>query len=167
MNTIKLIVLDADGVLTNGQIGYNSELVEFKSFHAKDGFAIKFFGKLADIKFAIITGGSGSMVKKRAEVLNIDFVISECFEKEDELFKLRDKLSLENSEIAYMGDDWFDWPAMKHAGFKGAPADAASEIKEKVDFISSKPGGMGAVREFIEEILKRDGKFEHVKSYYF
>ena len=167
MADIKLIVLDADGVLTNGSIGYDSDLKEFKSFNAKDGFAIKFFGKLAGIKFAIITGGSGSMVKKRAMVLDIDFVISECFEKEEQLFKLRDELGLTNAEIAYMGDDWFDWPAMKHAGFKGVPQDGCEELKERVDFISSKNGGSGAVREFIETILKRDGKFEKIKSEYF
>lgn len=167
MSEIKLIILDADGVLTNGQIGYDSDLKEIKFFNAKDGFAIKYFSKFADIKFAIITGGSGSMVKKRAEILDIEYVVSGCFEKEEQLFKLRDELNLTNEEIAYMGDDWFDWPAMKHAGFKGVPNDGTFEIKERADFVSSKNGGNGAVREFIEAILKRDGKFEEAKSQYF
>ncbi len=167
MKTIKLVILDVDGVLTDGRIGYDSKLDDIKFFNAKDGFFIKHICNKLGIEFAIISGGISKIVKHRAELLGINYVYTGFVEKEEAYLKLKKDLDLENDEIAYMGDDWFDWPAMKHAGLKASPADAAKEIRDKTDFTSSKDGGRGAVREFLEFILKRDNKFEEAKEFYF
>ena len=163
---IKLVILDVDGVMTDGKIYYGTDGELIKRFSAKDGFFIKHIGPTAGIKFAIITGGFGDIVRKRAEVLNIEHVYAENVNKEEAFFILKDKLSLAHEEIAYMGDDWFDWSAMKYAGLKCAPADADEEIKKKVDIITKAKGGDGAVREFVIHILERDNKLEAAKGQY-
>ncbi len=167
MQTIKLVILDVDGVLTDGRIGYDSKLDDIKFFNAKDGFFIKHICNKLGIEFAIISGGISKIVKHRAELLGINYVYTGFVEKEEAYLKLKKDLDHQNEEIAYMGDDWFDWPAMKHAGLKAAPADAATEIIEKADFVSTKEGGRGAVREFLEFILKRDSKYEQALKLYF
>lgn len=164
---IKLVILDVDGVLTDGRIIFDNEKRELKCFSAKDGFFIKHICRPLGLSFAIITGGDSPVVNKRAEMIGIEHVYRGYVEKETAYLELKKKLKLEDAEIAFMGDDWFDWPAMKHAGYKGAPADATKEIKERVDFIADKDGGKGAVREFLESILKRDNKFEKGFNIYF
>lgn len=164
---IKLVILDVDGAMTDGIIyfGENGELL--KAFCAKDGFFLKNVLPEIGIKTAIISGGFGNIAKKRAEILGIEDVYIGHVDKKDAYNELKNKYSLEDSEIAYFGDDWFDWSAMKHAGLKGAPADASSEIKERADFVSKAEAGKGSVREFLEFILKRDDKFEIAKKKYF
>ena len=164
---IKLVILDVDGVMTDGKIYYGTDGELIKRFSAKDGFFIKHVGPTAGIKFAIITGGFGDIVKKRADVLNIEYVYAENVDKEEAFFLLKDKLSLTDEEIAYMGDDWFDWSAMKYAGLKGAPSDADEEIKKRVDVVTKAKGGHGAVREFLHHIMERDNKLDKAKSKYF
>lgn len=164
---IKLVILDVDGVLTDGRIGYDSNLEDYKFFNAKDGFFIKHICSKLGIKFAIISGGISKIVKHRAELLGINYVYTGFVEKEEAYLKLKKDLDYQNEQIAYMGDDWFDWPAMRHAGIKATPKDAAKELIEKADFVSTKEGGRGAVREFLEMILKRDNKFEQAKKFYF
>ena len=164
---IKLVILDVDGVLTDGRIGYDSKLDDIKFFNAKDGFFIKHICSHLGIEFAIISGGISKIVKHRAMLLGINYVYTGFVEKEEAYLKLKKDLGYDDNEIAYMGDDWFDWPAMKHAGFKAAPSDAAIEIIEKADFVSTNTGGRGAVREFLEIILKRDNKYEKAKQFYF
>jgi 3-deoxy-D-manno-octulosonate 8-phosphate phosphatase (KDO 8-P phosphatase) len=163
---IKLVILDADGVMTDGKIyyGINGELI--KRFSAKDGFFIKHIAPSVGIEFVIITGGFGDIVKKRAEVLGVKYVFSEHVNKEEVYFQLKEKLSLTDDQIAYMGDDWFDWSAMKHAGLKGSPSDADEEIKKRVNVVTKAKGGNGAVREFLHYILERDNKLEKAKSQY-
>ena len=164
---IKLVILDVDGVMTDGKIyyGINGELI--KRFSAKDGFFIKHVAPSVGIEFAIITGGFGDIVQKRAEVLGIKHVYSEYVDKEAMYIQLKEKLLLSDDQIAYMGDDWFDWSAMKHAGLKGAPADADIKIKERVDIVTKANGGNGAVREFLYHIFNRDNKLEEAEKKYF
>ena len=164
---IRLVILDIDGVLTNGSIVYSSTGEELKMFDAKDGFAIKHIGPENGLQFAVITGSSCPSVLKRAEFLKIQHIYTDSFEKAGAYRKLKTELGLTDAEIAYMGDDWFDWPAMGQAGFKGAPADAADEIRQRADFIARAKGGQGAVREFIETILKRNGTYAAAVNRYF
>ena len=164
---IKLIIFDADGVLTNGQIGYNSNGEEVKLFSVKDGFFIKHILPKFGIKTAIISGGKAETVTKRAEILGIDYVYTEKFDKTGAYNELLSLLNLAPEETAYIGDDWFDWPVMKLTGFKGAPADAHVEIRERADYICRLNGGFGAAREFIEEILKREQKYQKAVELYF
>ncbi|MCK5760088.1 MAG: HAD hydrolase family protein [Candidatus Delongbacteria bacterium] len=164
---IKLVILDVDGVMTDGKIYYGVSGELIKRFSAKDGFFIKHVAPSVGINFAIITGGFGDIVRKRATVLGIDHVYAEHVDKEASYFELKDRLHLEDEEIAYIGDDWFDWSAMKHAGFKGAPLDADEEIKKRVDVVTKAKGGNGVVREFLYYIMERDNKLEEAKSKYF
>jgi len=164
---IKLIILDIDGVLTDGKIIYTSAGEELKVFNAKDGFAVKHIGPENGIEFAIITGSSCPTVVRRAGFLNIQHIYTDSFEKAAAYQKIKSDLGLTDNQIAYMGDDWFDWPAMRFAGYKGAPADAAPEIIERADFVASAKGGNGAVREFIVEIVKRNGNYDAAISRYF
>ena len=163
---IKMVVLDVDGAMTDGIIYYgaNGELI--KAFCAKDGFFIKHICPESGIRIAIISGGFGEIVEKRAEVLGIEDVYTGHVNKAEAYNELKQKYYLEDSEIAYFGDDWFDWSAMKFAGLKGAPSDASPEIKERVDFVSKAKAGKGSVREFLEFILKRDNKFEAAQKKY-
>lgn len=164
---IKLVILDIDGVLTDGKIIYSSSGEELKVFNAKDGFGIKYIGRENGLEFAVITGSSCPSVVKRAEFLNIEHIYTNSFEKEVAYNKIKTELNLSDNEIAYMGDDWFDWPAMRYAGFKGAPCDASEEIIKRSDFVAKSAGGSGAVREFIEEIVKRNGKYSDAVNRYF
>jgi len=163
---IKLVILDVDGALTDGKVYYSSNGELIKAFCVKDGFFLKHVCQPLGLRFAIISGGFGDIVQKRAEVLGIDDIYIGFVDKANAYNELKIKYSLENDEIAYFGDDWFDWSAMKFAGLKGSPSDAAPEIKERSDFVTISKAGKGAVREFLEYILKRDGKFESAKSKY-
>jgi len=163
---IKMVILDVDGALTDGMVYYSSGGELIKPFCVKDGFFLKHIGPENGLKFAIITGGFAEIVKQRAAVLGIEDVYFGYVNKTDAYNEIKAKHSLDDSEIAYFGDDWFDWSAMKYAGLKGAPSDASPEIKERADFVSAARAGKGSVREFLEFILKRDGKFEAAKRKY-
>ncbi|HQO09361.1 MAG TPA: HAD hydrolase family protein [Clostridiales bacterium] len=163
---IKLVILDVDGALTDGKVYYSSSGELIKPFCVKDGFFLKHVCPALGIKFAIISGGYGEIVYKRAEVLGITDVFVGNVNKAGAYAEIKQSYSLSDDEIAYFGDDWFDWSAMKYAGLKGAPSDAAPEIKERADFVTASKAGNGAVREFLEFILKRDDKFEEAKKTY-
>ncbi|MBN2790573.1 MAG: HAD hydrolase family protein [Candidatus Delongbacteria bacterium] len=163
---IKLIIMDVDGVLTNGTVFYSSTGESIKLFCVRDGFFIKHVGPEAGLDFAIITGGFGEIVRTRAEVLGIDKIYAGHVDKESAYYEIKNSMDLEDEEIAYIGDDWFDWSAMQHAGLKAAPSDADPEILKRVDFVTKAVGGKGAVREFIYYILKRDNKLDTVKDRY-
>ncbi|MEO2082767.1 MAG: HAD-IIIA family hydrolase [Desulfurobacteriaceae bacterium] len=149
---IKLIILDVDGVLTDGLITYDSEGREYKSFNVKDGYGIVRARRMG-IEIAVVTGRFSSMVEKRCSELGIREVYQGVENKLRIYNYLKEKYDLKDSEIAVMGDDIPDIELLKKAGFSGAPSDAVEEVKKVVNFVSSKPGGHGAVREFIDLIL--------------
>jgi len=149
---IKLIILDVDGVLTDGLITYDSEGREYKSFNVKDGYGIVRARRMG-IEIAVVTGRFSSMVEKRCSELGIREVYQGVENKLKIYNYLKEKYDLEDSEIAVMGDDIPDIELLKRAGLSGAPSDAVEEVKKVVNFVSSKPGGRGAVREFIDLIL--------------
>ena len=153
---IKLIVLDVDGVMTDGSIYYDSEGREYKRFNVKDGFAIKYAAKQG-ITFAVITGRISSMVEKRCSELGIKYVFQNVEDKVKTCDELVEKLGITYQQVAYMGDDIPDLPLLKKVGFSGAPIDAVRKVKKEVDFVSVYPGGKGAVREFIERIIGEIG----------
>ena len=149
---IKLVLLDVDGTLTDGGIYRGNNGEELKRFNVKDGYAIVNAQKLG-IEFGIITGRKSELVEIRAKELKIKYLYQGISEKTVILEEIIKKDSLSKEEIAYMGDDLNDLLIMKQVGLSGTPKDA-------VDFVSKKNGGAGAVREFIEHILKKDGKWE-------
>ena len=155
---IKLILLDVDGTLTDGGIYRDNNGEEFKKFNVKDGYVIINARKLG-IDFGIITGRKSELVRIRAEELKIKYLYQGISEKVLILEELMESYNLKKEEIAYMGDDLNDLGIMKKVELKGAPQDAVSEVKDIADFVSSKKGGEGAVREFVEFILKKEEKW--------
>jgi 3-deoxy-D-manno-octulosonate 8-phosphate phosphatase (KDO 8-P phosphatase) len=149
---IKLIVLDVDGVLTDGKLFIGSNGVEFKSFHVKDGMGIdlaRFYG----IKVAIISGRKSESVQIRSEELNIDLLYQGITSKEEVLYEMVTSLNINLKNVFYMGDDLNDLPVFRLVGYSAAPNDAVDIVKRSVDFVSNFNGGNGAVREAIERIL--------------
>ena len=147
---ISLLVLDVDGTLTDGKIymGQCGEML--KAFDCKDGYGIRHILPEMAIRPAIITGRSSDIVANRAKELGITLVVQGADDKLSALMDLISKESIDFASVAYMGDDINDLAAMRLCGIKACPADAAKAIKENADFVSSKNGGDGAVREFIE-----------------
>lgn len=156
---IKLILLDVDGTLTDGGIYHGNNGEELKKFYAKDGYAIVNAQKIG-IDFGIITGRKAKLVEVRANELKIKYLYQGVSEKTVILNEIIEKNGFQKDEIAYIGDDLNDIEIMKKVGLTGAPADSAKEVLEIVDFISEKNGGEGAVRQFIEYILKKENKWE-------
>jgi len=156
---IKLVLLDVDGTLTDGGIYRGNNGEELKRFNVKDGYAIVNAQKLG-IEFGIITGRKSELVEIRSNELKIKYLYQGISEKTVILKEIMQKTELKKEEIAYMGDDLNDILIMKQSGLTGAPKDAADEVIQIADFVSEKNGGSGAVREFVEYILKKDGKWE-------
>ena len=156
---IKLVLLDVDGTLTDGGIYRGNNGEELKRFNVKDGYAIVNAQKLG-IEFGIITGRKSELVEIRAKELKIKYLYQGISEKTVILEEIMKKDGLSKEEIAYMGDDLNDLLIMKQVRLSGTPKDAVDEVIQVADFVSKKNGGSGAVREFIEHILKKDGKWE-------
>ena len=156
---IKLVLLDVDGTLTDGGIYRGNNGEELKRFNVKDGYAIVNAQKLG-IEFGIITGRKSELVEIRAKELKIKYLYQGISEKTVILEEIMKKTGLAKEEIAYMGDDLNDVLIMKQVGLSGAPKDAANEVIQIADFISEKNGGSGALMEFVEHILKKDGKWQ-------
>ena len=148
---VKLLALDVDGVLTDGSISYTNAGQEIKTFNAKDGQGIVMLTKL-DIKVAIITSRTSSIVQRRATDLGIQYVFQGAKDKLEKLEYLKSTLGLSYDEIAYMGDDIPDIPALNLVGIKACPNDAVEEVKRICNFKSTKNGGRGAVRELADQI---------------
>src|SRR4030066_323685 len=153
---IKLLILDVDGVLTDGSIILDNKGNEFKSFHVRDGHGIKMLIR-AGIQVAIITGRHSKIVERRAHELGITEVFQKCFNKEVAYKQLSEKYSVTDSEIAYIGDDIVDIPLLKKSGFPVVVADADDEVKAVAKMITKKMGGRGAVREGCDFLLKAKG----------
>ncbi len=153
---IKLLFMDVDGTLTDGKIyiGQNGEVL--KAFNVKDGYAIGTILPEVGITPIVITGRESEMVKRRCEELKIKQIRQNVKNKKETMLEmaktfgivLNDKGVLEG--VAYAGDDEPDYECMKIAEYGGCPADASKRIKEIADFVSSKNGGEGAIREFVE-----------------
>jgi len=151
---IKMLVMDVDGTLTDGKIYISSRGEEFKAFNIKDGYGISNILPAIGVIPVIITGRSSSIVKRRAEELDIKEVHQGVKNKLDTLRDVCDKHSITLEEIAYIGDDCNDISPMQAVGLSFAPNDCASEVKNIVDYLMEFAGGQGAVRECIE-YLKR------------
>lgn len=162
---VKILVLDVDGVLTDGRliIGQDGEMA--KAFHAQDGMGIT-LAKQAGLKIAIITGRESRIVANRAAELRIADVYQGAGDKLLALSELLKRHSLEESEAAYAGDDLNDLPALARAGLACTVASAVPEVKEMVHWIAPRPGGQGGVRDIIEFILKTQNRWESLVSAY-
>lgn len=151
---MKLLVMDVDGTLTDGKIYIGSKGEEFKSFNVKDGYAINEMLHKNGIKTAIITGRESEIVNIKARELSIDCVYQNVSDKVETLKQIVELYGISIEEVAYIGDDLNDFEAMKKCGITGCPADAVDEIKNISDYTSKFNGGDGAIRDFVDWILK-------------
>lgn len=151
---IKLVAFDVDGVLTDGSLTFDENGHEYKTFNAKDGQGIVNLHK-AGIMTAIITARCNGTVEHRAKNLNITELHQGATNKIETLENIMRKYNINFDEIAYMGDDLPDICILEKVHLKGCPNDAVDEVKKVANFISSKNGGRGAVREFCDYILKK------------
>ena len=163
--TIELLVLDVDGVLTDGTLVINGNGSESKCFNTLDGHGIKMWQRVG-LKVAILSGRHSAPTNCRAQQLEIEYCLQDCHDKLPALVKLAEQLNLSPDKIAYIGDDLPDLPAIRYAGFGVAVANATDEVKQYADFITNRPGGNGAVREVIEYILKNTGKWQELMKRY-
>lgn len=150
---IRLIVLDVDGVLTDGKIVYTSAGDEIKAFNVKDGLGISLAVR-EGLELAIITARHSVMVQRRAEELGIQHVIQNTRTKLPALEELVSRLDLAWHEVAYVGDDLPDIPCMQACGLACCPADAAREVLSMAEIVSNRNGGEGALREILEFLLE-------------
>lgn len=165
MTHIKMLVLDVDGVLTDGSLYLTDAGEEMKAFNSKDGHGIKLCMR-AGIEVAIITGRTSPALEHRTRELGITRVTQNAKDKRTALLELAQSSGIEPEQMAYMGDDVVDLPAMSLCGVSLAPADAMDLVRERADFVTTRGGGRGAVREAIEIILKRLGLYAQVMERY-
>lgn len=160
---IQCLVLDVDGILTDGQVTYTSHGEELKSFNIKDGLGIKLL-QSAQVDIAIITGRVSPMVARRANELGIEHVIQGREDKLSALKELCNSLSIPLSAVAYMGDDLPDYNAINAAGLGMTVADAHADVISIADWTSQKNGGKGAVREACDFLLQAKGAYQTAVS---
>ena len=163
---IRLLLLDVDGVLTDGRIVYDGRGQELKSFDIKDGQGIKLLQQ-AGLKVGILSGRKSSAVNLRARELGIDLLLQKALDKAKAMEKIIRKGNIRAEQICFVGDDLVDLPVFSWVGFAVAVADSVKEVKENAHYITHCPGGRGAVREVCELILKVQGKWEAVTQKYF
>jgi YrbI family 3-deoxy-D-manno-octulosonate 8-phosphate phosphatase len=157
LQRIKLLILDVDGVMTDGGLYYSADGIELKRFHAHDGYGIV-RARERGLRIAIISGRSSTIVEARARVLKIDDVYLDAMDKVTPYRELQKKYGIKEQETAFIGDDLFDLPLLNIVGFSAAPANAVAAVRKKVHYVTRLSGGEGAVREVIDLIL------EHTKS---
>ena len=162
---VKLIAFDVDGVLTDGRITYTSDGAEIKSFHVRDGHAMK-MALRAGLDMAIITGRSSPMVETRASELGISRVYQFAKDKVKALEALVSDSGVSPSEMAYLGDDVVDLPVILRVGLGCAVADAPPEVTSRAALVTEAEGGCGAARELIVFILMAQGKWEGIMEKY-
>jgi 3-deoxy-D-manno-octulosonate 8-phosphate phosphatase (KDO 8-P phosphatase) len=158
LKDIRAIVMDVDGVLTDGKIILGSNGTEMKSFNVRDGFAIT-AARRHGIKIGFITSRKSEAVEMRGRELGVDYLFQGVDEKLGKLAEICSSEGITMREVCYIGDDLIDIPPLEKAGFPATVADAPEEVRSHASFISSKKGGDGAVREIIEHILKGQGRW--------
>jgi len=151
---IKLLFMDVDGTLTDGKIYMGADGEVLKAFDIKDGYGIHEILPAYGIVPVIITGRTSQIVKNRAKELGIQELYQGYHDKEAILLEIMKKYKCSGNQAAYIGDDVLDLVCMKHCAVNGCPADAAEEVKKACQYICTRSGGCGAVREFIEWIVQ-------------
>jgi len=166
LNKIKLLLLDVDGVMTDGRIIFDSNGVESKFFNVKDGHGIKMLQR-SGVEVGIISGRQSMVVTNRAKELGIGIVYQKAIDKLTPYLAILQETGLSDDQVAFIGDDVIDIPVLRRVGFAAAPPDAVAEVMPYVHFVTSKGGGWGAVREVCDLIMKARGDWEEVTARYF
>jgi len=158
---VRAIILDVDGVMTDGSIILDNHDNEYKSFHVRDGHAVKLAVR-AGILTAIITGRRSQVVQRRAEELGIQEVHQKVHDKLAVYEELKRKYGFTDEEACYMGDDVVDLSLLRVVGLPATPSDADPAARDTALFVARSPGGRGAVRELIETVLRARGDWERL-----
>ena len=158
---IRLLVLDVDGVLSEGHIFLNDTGEQAKEFNVRDGHGIKMLQR-AGVKIAILTGRTSQVVKHRARELGIEYVVQGSLKKEEGLDQLEKQTGIDSGDFVYMGDDIVDLPPMRRCALSAAPADAHAAVLAKVDWVSGHAGGRGAVRQLCEALILARNEWDTV-----
>ena len=162
---IEMLVLDVDGVLTDGRIVYSDRGEELKAFHVRDGSGLKFWVQLGK-RVGIITGRNSAVVARRAAELGVAAVAQGAEDKREAFNQMLGEQGLAPAAVCCMGDDLPDLPLLGGCGVAVAVADACAEAKAAAHHVTSAPGGRGAVREVVEWILKAQGRWHEVVARY-
>lgn len=158
---VRLLLLDVDGVLTDGSITYTGEGTELKAFNTRDGFGL-YLVRQAEVKLGLITARQSEAVARRARDLDMSYVYQG---RRDKIAAYEEILALENitdRQVAYVGDDWMDVPLLSRVGFAATVADAVPEVKRLVHYTTTRTGGRGAVREICDLIIDAKGLTEEL-----
>lgn len=162
---IRLVLLDVDGVLTDGAILLGPKGTEHKRFHVRDGAAIV-WAQRAGLLTGLLSGRRAGATSARAAQLAIPIVTQGRMDKAVAYERILATHELDDQHVAYMGDDLLDLPVLRRVGLSAAPADAVDEVLRAVHWTSTHAGGHGAVRELVELILKAQGRWETVVAEY-
>jgi len=163
---IRLLLFDVDGVLTDGVVVMHADGSESKGFHIRDGAAIV-WAQRAGIPVGLLSARSSGATTHRAAQLAVRIVAQGVSSKLAAYEQIVRDAAIDDAAVAYMGDDLLDLPVIGRVGLSGAPADAAEEVRGRVDWVSGADGGRGAVREFIELVLRAQGRWDGVTRDYF
>ena len=158
---IKLLLMDVDGVLTNGGIIYTDSGEQIKVFNSRDGLGIRLLQD-AGIQVGIVTGRASQVLKHRCENLGIELLFDGIVDKASVLPEIQERTRIEPADMAFVGDDLVDLPLFTRVGVYIAVGDAHVVVREKVDWVTTAGGGSGAVREICDEILKSKGLFDQI-----
>jgi YrbI family 3-deoxy-D-manno-octulosonate 8-phosphate phosphatase len=162
---IRLILSDVDGVMTDGGIVFDNQGIEAKRFHVRDGMGIRLWQK-AGYRFGLITHRSSHIVKTRVAELGIEILRQGIDDKLTAMRGILQELRLSPAQVCYLGDDLPDMPVVRAVGLGVAVADACAELRQEAHYVTSVPGGSGAVRETVELILKAQSRWEDLIQTY-
>jgi len=165
LKKIKLLIMDVDGVMTDGRIIMDDEGREIKNFNVRDGHGLKLIQRYG-MKVAILTGRQSKVVEHRAKDLEIKDVYQKVYNKKEVFDKILKKHKLSANDAAFIGDDIVDIPVLRRVGFSVAVADAADVVKKSVDYVTKNRGGHGAIREVCEMILQAQDKWREIAAKY-
>ena len=162
---VAIILMDVDGVLTDGGLSFIEGSSEAKTYDVKDGVGL-WIARRAGLRTGIISGRSGASVVRRAEELRLDEIHLKVTDKLQAYQRILKRQKLSDEEACYLGDDLTDLPVLGRAGMPVAVADAHSDVIRRVPFVTHAPGGRGAVREVIDAILKAQGRWREVLGWF-
>lgn len=157
------VLLDVDGVLTDGRLYYGAEGFAFKAFDTRDGLGLK-LAQRAGLKVGTLSGRADAAVDRRAGELALDLVIAGTWDKAEAFAGFLAEHGVEAEQVAFIGDDLSDLPVLRRAGLSFAPADADAAVQETVDVVLAARGGRGAAREMVERVLRARGDWEGIVS---
>src|SRR5438105_9826957 len=153
LRSIRLVVLDVDGTLTDGRLYYGKEGEAFKAFDVRDGHGLRLLKTYREVKLAVLTGRNAELVQQRCRELSIEHVVGHSRAKGPAIEGIAQALAVPLADTAYIGDDVNDLPALRKVALSCAPRDAAPEVVSEVRWVSRRLAGHGAVRELCELLL--------------